>query len=154
ATTSARHVFKNISGVGSVIPSDSSGWYEMCQVLHAGECQPGSQPGDFYVNVPYRITGGQVPGGAPGACYFPPGGFATNTSDDWTINDLCIYDSGMESQSGTRYNLASFDFTGLTEQSLGHLFNEGRSSIFSAVHPATNIVSSDYPQWYYFPAQF
>jgi hypothetical protein len=60
----------------------------------------------------------------------------------------------MESQAGTRYSLGSFDYVGASEQTFGHLFNNGRSSIFSAIHPATNITSATYPQWYYFPAQF
>lgn len=151
--TSARHILRNVSGPGSVIASDSSGYYTMCQALLANECRSGSSAGDVFVNVPYLLA--NVPGSWPGsACYFPPGGFATNTSDNLSINDLCIYDSGMEAQSGTRYSLASFDYVGESEQTFGHLFNNGRSSIFSAIHPATNITSSAYPQWYYFPAQF
>lgn len=151
--TSARRVLRNVSGPGSVIASDSSGYYTMCQALLANECQAGSSAGDFFVNIPYLLT--YIPGSQAGsACYFPPGGFATNTSDNWTINDVCIYDAGMEAQSGTRYSLASFDYVGGSEQTFGHLFNNGRSSIFSAIHPATNITSSTYSQWYYFPAQF
>ena len=151
--TSARRILRNVSGPGSVIASDSSGYYTFCQAMLAGECQSGASPGDFFINVPFLLK--YIPGSQTGsACYFPPGGFATNTSDNWEINDICIYDAGMESQSGTRYSLSSFDYVGSSEQTLGHLFNNGRSSIFSGIHPATNITSSDYPQWYYFPAQF
>lgn len=151
--TTARRILRNVSGPGSVIASDSSGYYTMCQALLANECRSGSSPGDFYVNIPYLDTfiSGSI---SNSACYAPPGGEAGGTSDNWSINDLCIYDAGMEAQSYTRYRLDTFDMTGWSEQTFGHLFSVGRSSIYSGIHPATNLTSSTYKQWYYFTAQF
>jgi hypothetical protein len=151
--TSARRVLRNITGVGSVIASDATGNYTWCFALRVNECRSGSSVGDFYVNIPYLDT--FIPGSTAGsACYFPPGGEAGGTSDNWSINDLCIYDAGMEAQSYTRYSLNTFDMQGWSEQAFGHLFSVGRSSIYSGIHPATNLTSSAYKQWYWFTAQF
>lgn len=153
--TTARRVLKNISEPGSTITNGSGDNYKMCIVLIANECVSGSSIGDVYVNIPFNDFAIPSPpnSGTGTACYFPPSGFAGNQSDNWTINDLCLYDSGMETQSYTRYALGTFDSQGASEQTLGHLFSPARLDIFTGIHPATNINASTYDQYYFFTAQ-
>ena len=63
--TSARHILRNVSGPGSVIAGDSSGYYTICQALLANECRSGSSAGDLFVNVPYLLT--NIPGSWTGS---------------------------------------------------------------------------------------
>lgn len=43
---------RNVSGPGSVITDDASMSNTTCVAYIAGECRPGSQPGDVYANIP------------------------------------------------------------------------------------------------------
>jgi hypothetical protein len=46
------YAFRDVSGVGSVLPTDSSGSYRFCRANAANECVAGSSAGDEYFNAP------------------------------------------------------------------------------------------------------
>jgi hypothetical protein len=53
----------DVSGPGSVIPSDASGAYDVCTAYEPGECRKGSTAGTVYVNAPGLTAKSTCPGG-------------------------------------------------------------------------------------------
>ena len=139
------HILRNITAPGSSITDGEGGYYTMCYALLAGECWSGSLAGEVYVNIPYYLGGINTSSGS--ACY-TPGGEATGWSDLYLGDDLCVFDAGVQN-SHTRFNLTGFDSQGWAQQSLGHGMLSGRADIFHSIHPATSILNSNYPNWYW-----
>ena len=96
----------DISGLGSLIPTDASGSYEYCYTAQADECRAGSVPGNLYVNVP-TVDNAYCP--AP-AIAVPP-----------TAHSICVGDMGSYVSQLTQVGIASHDLFGAYSRSLGTL---------------------------------
>jgi hypothetical protein len=46
------HGLRDLSGPGSALADDASASFKLCYAHRAGECRPGSQPGEIFFNVP------------------------------------------------------------------------------------------------------
>jgi hypothetical protein len=94
----------DVSGPGSSVPSDSTGSYEYCYALAAGECHPGSAAGDVYVNAPYV----SYP-----YCYYP--GIGNQPS----ANGICIGDLGAYTGYLTQVGIGQQDLFGALTRRIG-----------------------------------
>jgi hypothetical protein len=95
----------DISGPSSSIASDSSGSYEYCYALAAGECYSGSSAGDIYVNAPYV----SYP-----YCNYP--GIARMPID---TNSICVGDLSAYAGNLVQVGVAAQDIFGALSRRLG-----------------------------------
>jgi hypothetical protein len=123
----------DVSGPSSSIPPDSSGSYEYCYALAAGECYPGSAAGDVYVNAPYV----SYP-----YCYYP--GIA-NQPD---ANDMCIGDLGADTGYLVQVGIAQQDLFGALSRRIGTNYSRWNQMwVFwvSSASPAGEVLFSNAP---------
>jgi hypothetical protein len=98
----------DISGPSSSIPTDSTGSYEYCYALGAGECYSGSSAGDVYVNAPYIST--------PYCSY---AGIAIQGDD---TNSICVGPLGAHTGNIVQFGTTQRDSTGIMTRRLGPAF--------------------------------
>jgi hypothetical protein len=65
---------RNVSGISSILPSDSSGNYQWCKALAVNECVSGSSVGDEFFNLP-SAGWPEVPGSGTYAAMIALGAF-------------------------------------------------------------------------------
>ncbi len=109
------HYMRDISGPGSVM-DDTQPW-TFCIADFAGECRPGSNHGDQFVNVPNAST--------TGIC-----------ANDGTINTPCLSTFGPEVGAFQQMALDRPDPFGLRWRKLTSMFNgPGRTDNYANMHP-------------------
>ena len=95
----------DVSGPGSAIPADSTGSYEYCYALAAGECYSGSAAGDVYLNAPY-VSYPYCHD--PGVAVYPE-----------HTNSLCVGDLSAYTANLVQVGVASQDIFGSLSRRLG-----------------------------------
>jgi len=103
-----RSPLADVSGPGSIIPTDSTGSYTYCVALAANECQAGSAVNDLYVNAPFV----SYP-----YCYYP--GNAIQGDD---TNSICTGPLGTYTGNLTQFGVAQQDTYGAYSRRLGPAF--------------------------------
>lgn len=89
----------DVSGASSSISTSSTDNYKYCVALTGGECVPGSNSGDVYVNCP------QIK--APYCTYQGVG------SSDPDTRDICVLDMGSMTMNATQVGITKVDIDGI-----------------------------------------
>ena len=124
----------DVSGPGSSLPLDSTGSYEYCHALTAGECRPDSSAGDLYVNAPYV----SYP-----YCYYP--GIGSQPGD---ANPICIGDMGNATGYLVEVGIAQQDILGTATRRVGTNYSRwNQMAVFweSYASPAGEVLFSNAP---------
>jgi hypothetical protein len=124
----------DVSGPRSSIPLDSTGSYEYCHALTAGECRPDSSAGDLYVNAPYV----SYP-----YCYYP--GIGSQPGD---ANGICMGDLGSDTGYLVQVGIARQDLFGTLSRRIGTNYSRwNRMAVFwvSYASPAGEVLFSNAP---------
>jgi hypothetical protein len=103
-----RNALVDVSGASSSIGTTASSQFTYCYVNNTGECYPGSNVGDVYVNAPYV----QFPW-----CWYP--GIAVQPDD---VTSICIGDLGGHTANVVQLSATGNDWTGALTRRLGTLF--------------------------------
>jgi hypothetical protein len=124
----------DVSGPGSSIATDSTGSYEYCYALIAGECRSGASAGDLYVNAPYV--------GYP-YCYYP--GIGNQPGD---ANPICIGDLGADAGYLVQVGIAQPDLLGTLSRRIGTNYSRwNQMAVFwvSYASPGGEVLFSNAP---------
>jgi len=106
------HVLQDISGPTAAIAADNSSLYQYCLTRRPGECRPGSNAGDLYVNCPNRTST---------TCIFPGWG---NGGDGF--EDMCIGNSEAYTMNLIQFGYSPLDNAGRQSRALTHGFVQYR----------------------------
>lgn len=120
-----RSALVDISGPGSVLPTDSTGAYQYCVALRAGECRPDSSAGDIYVNAPYVSKP-----------YCDYAGIAIQADD---TNSICVGALGAYTGNLVQFGNTQEDIMGATVRRLGPAFSRwNQQSVYWNTTMTTN----------------